>query len=143
MSRHTAKGNRFESLIGKADLALENEFYLEAISICYAIIEERLRSVLIKTHNPTLGKKHKVDSCLKKIKAVKKTDALLAKYFTPDLLKKIDDWKEERNDVMHELAEEGINFPKIVTCATEGRELLAELAATIMRWKKEFTKLKK
>lgn len=143
MTRHTAKGNRFESLISKADLALENEFYLEAISICYAIIEERLRSVLMKTHFPTLGNKHKVDSCLKKIKIVKKKDSLLAKYFTSELIKKIDDWKEDRNNVMHELAEEGIDFPKIITCATEGREVLSELAATIMRWKKEFKKLHK
>jgi len=143
MSRHTAKGTRFEALISKADIALENEFYLEAISICYAIIEERLRSVLIKTYGRKLGEKHKVDSCLKRIKRENKTNSILSKYFTHTLLTKVDQWKDDRNEIMHQLAEKGIEFSKIVTCAETGRELLAELAATTMRWKKEWKKQNK
>ena len=142
MKRYVAKGIRFETLISKADLAIENKFFLETITICYAIIEERLRSVLGKLNNRELGEKHKVDSCIKKIKKETKTNALLRKYFSKELIDKIDNWKETRNDIMHELADQEIEYIKIETCARDGRILMAEVAKVIMHWKKEWEKAK-
>jgi hypothetical protein len=140
MPRKTQKGQRFEGLIAKADLAISHHFYLEATAICYAIIEERLRSVLIKTFARELGAKHKIDSCLDYIKVSRKKYQLIAKYFPTTFTKSIHDWKESRNEIMHELADSGLDEIKTQKCAKEGRLLVSELTKLIMKWKKEFNK---
>ncbi|MCG9879644.1 MAG: hypothetical protein MH472_03505 [Bacteroidia bacterium] len=136
--RKTDKGTRFKTLISKADYALETEFFLEASAICYAVIEERLRSILIKTLNREIGEKHKIDSCVKQIKKLRRTEPLIAKYYTVDFMNEINLWKNERNDITHELIEYEVDEIKLEQNAKKGRKILRVLNATIMRWKKEF-----
>ncbi len=46
MARTTIQGKRFESLIGKIDDALKDGYYMEAISLSYALMEERTYRLL-------------------------------------------------------------------------------------------------
>ena len=135
--RKTEKGIRFTTLISKADYALETKFYLEASAICFAVIEERLRSVLIKTKKREIGGKHKIDSCIKQLKNLRKTEPLIDKFFTVAFLNEINRWKNERNDITHELIENDVDEIKLEENAKQGRKIVRVLNALIMRWKKE------
>lgn len=138
--RLTQKGIRFEDLIARADFALDNEFYLESSWICYSIIEERLISIFSKI-GITLNRRQKMDYCLKKINIMRSDNVLIDKYFSVVLIENLDDWRDRRNKIMHDLAKEEIAFEEFESLAKEGRTLLGSLATQIMKFKKELTKL--
>jgi len=141
MTRNTEQGKRLSKLIDSADLAFENEFYLECAAICFAIIEERLRSILKKIKGRELGKKHKIDSCLTLIEKENKKNTLLKSYITKDLLDKIFDWKNQRNVLTHQLIQNGFEPDLFKDYAKLGRQLMADLAKSIMKWKRQWKKI--
>ena len=111
--------------------AIVAEFYLEASWYAYAIIEDRLVAVLKRSGgvldsdgNPVrmLGPK------LKLIRKRRKKDILLQAYFPEAVLGNIDTWKEERNDLMHAMADASASLPEIdkraYLMATRGQELV-------------------
>ena len=96
-----------------------------------SIIEDRLVAVLKRSggaldagDNPIrmLGPK------LKLIRARRKKDALLQAYFPEAVLGSINTWKDERNDLMHAMADASAPLPVIdrraYLLATRGQELV-------------------
>ena len=104
MGRKQAKGQNISALIDKSKLARKENFYLESIFLSHAIIEERLRSVLLKIKSD-LGSRNKIPSCIKKLKSkIKTQEYLFHLYFDKTFLDKILDWKKSSRDrLMHEL----------------------------------------
>jgi hypothetical protein len=140
--RNNEKGELFEHLISKADLALNNKFYLETSWIVYSIIEERLISVITKIDKRTPGNGFKVDKCLKRLKylIVKENNELLKRHFELELIDRIRVWKNSRNSTMHDLAKKHITESRIEKLAKEGNQIMRELNATLMRFKKDWKK---
>ena len=133
------KAERFDYLVQRSDLAIREEFYLEASWICYAIIEDRIRSVFIKLDGE-VKKNDKIYHCIKNINARRNAHPILDEYFPTDLLDRIDNWRIDRNNLMHELVDsesESIEFKGI---AIAGRALVKELKGNVRKFK---TKLKK
>jgi hypothetical protein len=141
-SRETNKGKLFADLISRVDVALENKFYLEASWIEYSIIEERLISIIKKVDERNPGNGFKVDKCLKRLKYLinKENHQLLKRHFTIDFLDEISKWKNKRNSTMHDLAKKHITEQRVENLAREGKDLMRELNATIMRFKKDWKK---
>lgn len=133
------KAIRFDYLVKRTDLAITEEFYLEASWICYAIIEDRMRSIIVKL-NGSVKNRWKIYDCTTEIYKLKESDETIKKYFSDELLFKINDWREKRNNLMHELVEgtsQDIEFKDI---AVEGRNILRELKDKVRKFKKALIK---
>lgn len=103
-----SKQEKYESLIAKMKSAYDDEYYLETSWIAYAILEDRLLSALSQSggipkrrHKPIRMLGPKVDEIDKR----RKKDKLLNAYFTDDLMSRIKDWKEQRDSLMHSMAD--------------------------------------
>ena len=114
--------------------ALSNGFYLEAIFIEYAIMEDRVESVhrhaglwekYLKKCN---GRNPSIDSKVKYIqKAAEERKSIQHKYFSDDLLDKLLEWKEERNRLIHVLMKQQLTEKEIYQFAVNGKELTEQL----------------
>lgn len=121
------------------DEAIEHEFYLEASWITYAILEDRLLSILkesggghdkIKMLGPKLGEVNK-----------RMLNTLnMRKAFYGELLPDLDRWKDKRNMLMHTMASEAKTAAELdddsKQLAMEGRRIARELCAACRRYKK-------
>ncbi|MBV1788344.1 hypothetical protein KQ940_09775 [Marinobacterium sp. D7] len=132
------KYNKYRELISRIDLAIEGGFYLEATWIAYSILEDRLVSALkesgggppIRMLGPKIGEiKYRHTNSLKMRQA-----------FFGDMIQRLSNWKDKRNDLMHALADERLDVPSIdaesKSVALEGRGLAREFSAACKRFKK-------
>lgn len=132
------KKYKYQTLILRIDQAIEDEFFLEATWIAYAILEDRLVSVLRESGaDPTirmLGPK------LIAVQSKTQQSINMRKAFFGDMLDRLKAWKDKRNDLMHALADERQDIPDIdqaaQSVAIEGRDLAREFAAACRRFKK-------
>lgn len=141
------KRELFEGFHDRMDTAIERKFYLEASWYAYAIIEDRLVSMLRQSggigrngsSNPIrmLGKK--VDE----LKSRAETDKLLDSYFEPQ---SIFDWADQRNTLMHAMADGSLSQAEIdkqaYLLAMNGRDLVRDVSAAAMRLKKHRSKFR-
>lgn len=137
----------YEILFERVKVAKDNEFFLEVAWISYSILEDRLTSLLEKTggvpieKNPLMfGKK------LTHIENRSKTDQNLKNILYDDLVKKLRTWSQERNILMHVLADckkpiVGLDV-SIKNTATQGEILARELSARVRKIKKKSKKIK-
>lgn len=102
------KNNHYKELMSRMNQAHENEYYLEACWFAYTVLEDRLLSALRQSggacyanHRPIrmLGKK------MQEIRQRKRNDQLLAAYFNDALMDRIHQWKGNRNDLTHAMAD--------------------------------------
>jgi len=146
MTRLTKKGIVISSLIDKSTLALSEGFYLEVIFLSHVIIEERLKSTLLKVYK-NLGERNKIPGCIKKIKNLKEDKLYLFDvYFKDDLLKKILSWKKQKRDpLIHEIEQnyDLINSSnELESIAKDGNKLVRDLSTAIMKWKRDVKRQK-
>lgn len=141
MSRFTVKGKRFENLIFRADNALAHNYCIEASTIYYAIMEERFISVFGKL-GVTLNKKQKIAYCIEQLIELRKTNQIVANTFSLDLLKNIDQWRSQRNGIIHDFAKQEISYEQISEWAKIGQKLMKQLNASVMRFKKQLYKIR-
>ena len=107
--------------------ALTHKFYLEAIFIEYAILEDRLESVLRHSGNwnPKPGTFPSLDAKRKKIaKLAEEKKNPLRKYFPAELTDSIESWKNERNCVIHALMKQSLHTEDLSALALQGESLI-------------------
>ena len=110
--------------------ALSTEFYLEAIFIEYAILEDRLESALKHGRNWQLkeGEHISIDRKVKLVgKMAEQKKSLAEKYFKPELLKSILDWKESRNRLIHSLMKQNLDSSDLKSVAIQGKDIVDAL----------------
>ena len=98
------KYNNYREQMGRLKKAIDHGFYLEAIFIEYAIMEDRLESAL--RHGDKFNpKKHtSMEKKLGKLSEMRRqTKSLESKYFSEELLSSVYDWKSDRNRLIHAL----------------------------------------
>ena len=81
--------------------ALENEYYLEVITICESIITDRLLSYGEYITEKYIGDKATLGNVLSKIKKNKK---FVINEETENLLEEVDVWRDKRNSAVHSVA---------------------------------------
>lgn len=117
--------------------ALDNEFYLEAIFIEYAILEDRTQSVLEhgghwNACKRKCGKKPGIHAKLNFIQNLAKDPAnSLHKYFSDDLAEQLLAWKDKRNPLIHALLKQKLGPDDLKNVATEGNDLIRALRTRI------------
>lgn len=145
------KDKLYRFYINHIDISLSNKNYFESAWLAYSLIEDRLTSMLIQTggNKPTTKKQNKfsrkpikmlgpkLDELSKRLK----THTLLKKELTTSLMTDLKKWKDDRNTLMHSMADGSMTVEeiqaKVEALATKGRDVAREAAATSRRLKKK------
>ena len=123
------KYRNYKEQFDRLNKALKNEFYLEAIFIEYAILEDRTESVL---HHAGLWEAYmkgkKMANIGTKLTFIKNKAALksssLHPYFNDDLVEKLRAWKDKRNPLIHDLLNQKLGDNDLKDLAMEGSRLV-------------------
>ena len=137
------KGIKYKNLIKQIDDALENEYYFEASWIAYAILEDRLISILKKSGGANNAKGNEIRMMGPKIEQINEriSDCLnLRKALMPDMLEGLKNWKNNRDRLMHAMANEDLSISEIEELAKDlaitGRKWVSQLCSACYRLKK-------
>lgn len=129
-------GNYTENM-GQLKKAMASHFFLEAVFIEYAVIEDRTESILRHTgvfnpekHN-TLAKK------IGKIKEVSRNkNALLNKYITEEMMDNIREWSKKRNELIHDLLRQNLSSGELEQIALQGQKHAKLLCSKVTSYKR-------
>ncbi len=114
----------YKEQFGRLKKALTYKFYLEAIFIEYAIIEDRFESILRHSGKFNPEKHNSLNTKLRRIKEMQREKkGLVKKYFTDELIEEICEWKEERNQLIHALMKQLLHTEDLESVALQGEEI--------------------
>lgn len=125
------KYENYREQMGRLKKAIGSGFFLEAIFIEYAVMEDRLTSVLIHAghwtsppdEHVTIQKKlHLVDKLREN-----KNNVLIQKYFPSELIASVRDWKDKRNPYIHALLNRKLTTADLEEFAMNGQEIVKKL----------------
>lgn len=122
------KQETYKLQMARLNRAMKAGFYLEAVLIEQAIMEDRLRSILehAGVFNPKTQEHFKKK--LDRVKSLTQNKKGLARrYFDDGLLEEIEAWRLARNDIVHRLMNQKVDFGQLHTYATKGQELVKTL----------------
>jgi len=124
------KYNNYKEQFKRLDKAINNNFFLEAMFIAYAIIEDRAESILSYEGNEVHSKGFvSINKKLNKIKKIaERKNSLPARYFSDDLIDEILEWREERNRLIHALMKQSLTTEELQTVALRGKDLARKFA---------------
>ncbi|WP_312199805.1 hypothetical protein [Anaerospora hongkongensis] len=136
MDSTTSKQEHYEYLLSKLDQAIEAKYFLEATWIAYAVLEDRIESAIKNAGATPRGMFGAKLAALGNLIPIHEATR---KAFFGDIIKRISDWKDERNDLMHDLG--NLVKPKeqlesdMKYVGSIGRDLAREVCATVRRQK--------
>lgn len=128
------EGKEKQQIYAKYKISLKNaikyEFWLQAIFIEYAILEDRTESVILNAGNIKLvnskGDPLTLSEKLNKIKSCSKfTDKRVRRYLPLDFIEGIYVWKRRRDAVIHNLMNLSIEDEDIKLIALDGQKLIS------------------
>ena len=142
------KGNQeafetYKTLFGSLNRAMNAQFYLEAVFIEYAILEDRTAALLRHIGHPVKNK----TSLARKINKLANlcTDnknQYLGRYFIPDFFAQIREWNNSRNQLVHALAKKTPDRETWQKVAIDGRKMARELSSKTKLCKKAVDRAK-
>ena len=123
------KYRNYKEQFDRLNKALKNEFYLEAIFIEYAILEDRTESVLRHADLwEAYMKGKKMANIGTKLTFIKNKAAVksctLHPYFNDDLMELLRNWKNKRNPLIHDLLNQKLGDSDLKDLAMEGSRLV-------------------
>lgn len=126
------KYRNYKEQFDRLNKALKNEFYLEAIFIEYAILEDRTESVLRHAGLwESYMKGKKMANIGTKLTFIKNKAAVksctLHPYFNDDLMEQLRSWKNKRNPLIHDLLNQKLGDNDLKELAMEGSALVRTL----------------
>lgn len=132
------KFENYKEQKGRLKKALSNKFYLEALFIEYAIIEDRAESILRYENNEIHSDNFvSINRKLKKIKKIaEKKNSLPNRYFSDKLIDNILEWKESRNSIIHGLMKQQLTTEKLEELALNGSKLTDGLCSKSTNYKR-------
>jgi len=128
MKKNIEKQETYRCLSRLLTRAMKAEFFYQAIFIEYAILEDRLTSVLKNASVPVVDKKGNSYKISKKIDMIRSRREFSSKFvrqrISLELLDSIVKWKKKRDVLIHNLANVPYDFDAIRIVAEEGFVLL-------------------
>lgn len=117
--------------------AMATQFYLEAIFIEYAVMEDRLESILRhsgafnpKRHNRIKPKLGRVDELRREKKS------LLHRSFPVEFIEGIYQWLDARNQLIHALMKQDLHTEGLQKIALEGQQIVKQLNSKATNYRK-------
>ncbi|MBR2742311.1 MAG: hypothetical protein IKD89_01840 [Clostridia bacterium] len=119
------KYENYKSKMERLKKAMASGFYLEAIAIEYAVIEDRIESVLRHSGKFNPNRHKSLDSKLNKLGDMRREKKSLAnKYFSEELLDSLYKWKnDKRNPLTHALLKLKLSDEELKETAEQGKTL--------------------
>lgn len=134
------KYENYREQMGKLNRAIKSKFFFEAIFIEYAVIEDRLESIIryAGQWNYKSGKKVLIEDKLKKVTGIISDENNPAyHYFTVEQIKSIREWKNHRNELIHALLKNDFSADDIEETALKGKELARKLCNCTTSYKRK------
>ena len=136
------KYENYRVQMGRLSRAIKDEFYLEAIFIEYAVMEDRLESILVHSGKFNPDKHNTMDKKLRKIEEVSREKKALAnRYFSAELTQSIYAWKDRRNALIHALMKQNLVTEELKELAISGRDIVKTLNTKSTAFRKALEKL--
>ena len=137
-TQNLIKHSNYQEQFKRLDKALKNQFYLEAIFIEYAIIEDRTESILKYEGNAIKSDNFvSLDRKIGKIKTIaREKKTLPAKYFDEAFLDSILVWKNERNRMIHALMKQLLTTEELEHLALQGKNIAKMLCSKSTNYKR-------
>ena len=129
------KYENYKAQLGRLNRAFKERFFLEALFIEYAIMEDRTEAILIhagKKVKPKAGLIQKVDD----IRKLLLKDVLLSRYIKPELLDEIVTWSKTRNDYIHALMKQVFTSEQIEEIVLQGQTIIKTLSSKSTSYKR-------
>lgn len=138
------KYENYKEQMGRLKKALKEQFYLEAISIEYAIIEDRIESVLRHSDVFRPDKHNMLNKKLNRLEEVqRKKDGLARKYFSDELISEIHSWKNERNPMTYALLNLKLHTEDLADIALRGEALVKIVSSKVSLYNRAIERQKK
>jgi len=119
------KRKLYATLKTRLKIAIEKEFYFEAIMLEYAIVEDRAASILLHTNVCKNPYDKKLSNKLNSIQhQYGKKHPIISKKFDISLIERIKVWKEKRNDSVHRSCSQPYDPEQLKELVQEGREIV-------------------
>ena len=136
--KNLQKYENYKEQSKRLNRAINNEFYLEALFIEFAIIEDRAESILRYENNQINSDRFvSIDRKLKKIeKIAEQKKSLPNKYFSDGIIQEIFAFKEERNRMIHALMKQKLTTDELHDLAIQGKQLSNALCKKSTNYKR-------
>ena len=134
----------YREQFGRLKRALGNSFYLEAIFIEYAIIEDRFESVLRHSGKFNPKRHNSLNTKLSRIKEMQREKSgIVRKYFSDDMIQDVMTWKEDRNQLIHALMKQSLHTEELQMVALKGQSIAKTVSSKTQSYNKAMLKLSK
>jgi len=133
-------GKTVKEMTVSAGGAMKNGFYIEAIWLLSAIMEARLKKLLIVSEGHSPGAASGLEQHLKRIKLLQSREqySVLKDQFPAALITALRDWKNNRNVMMKDMLEMHVSIERRERLARQGIELLKQLNKVYKHYKVAF-----
>lgn len=134
------KYKNYREQFKRLNKAFDYKFYMEAIFIEYAIMEDRAEAILQYEGNEIKPKNEQefisITRKLKKIeKIAEQKNSLPERYFSDDIIKNISEWVKQRNGLIHALLKKELTTEEVEAFALEGKKLARALSNKAKNYK--------
>ena len=146
-NKNMEKYEAYRSMKENLSKAIKSEFYYQAIFIEYAILEDRCTSALKHAGVEYINNKGFEIKLSTKINKLKGNPAFLIPFvrqrITIELLDEIEEWKRQRDRLIHALAKIPYNHEEIKYIALRGQELVRIFSNKVQSVNNYYNKLRK
>ncbi len=134
------KMNAYTIMKAKLKKAFNAKFYYEAIFLEYAMIQDRIESILIHAKGPeAVEPGQKISRSINLIRSKQPfTETKIRKKVPIELLDEIMSWCNERNRFVHALAKAGVDDEKAKEVAIHGNEILKGISNSAKKVARSF-----
>lgn len=141
MISNEEKYENYKSQFQRLKKAMDNAFYLEAVFIEYAIMEDRAESILAYEKNEIVPKNEREFISFKKKndkikKLCERKELTIGRYFSDDFLWQVQEWVDGRNSIIHALLKKRTTTEELRAFAEGGERLCKELRNRANKYKR-------
>lgn len=134
---NSEKHENYREQMSRLTKAMKSQFYLEAVFIEYAVIEDRLTSILRYTNDFNAEKHNTIVKKLNKLESIQRDkNGILKNYISDELISEIHEWKNNRNTIVHALLNQTVSTDELKTFAEKGQELAKTLSSKATSYKR-------
>lgn len=126
----------YKTQMGRLNQAIKERFFLEAMFIEYAIMEDRCESILTYAGVFRADRHITITRKVRRLEALCQSSEIARKYFSQELLESILVWKEKRNQFIHTLMKQTFTGEELEAFILEGQTIIKTLSSKSTSYKR-------
>ena len=133
----TKKYLNYKEQMVRLKKAMAAQFFLEAIFIEYAVMEDRLESILRHSGVFNPERHSTIQAKLRRVSELRRAKkSLLNRSLSEELLQEIYQWKDERNRLIHALMKQNLHTEDLQKIALAGQQIVKQLNSKATNYRK-------